>query len=96
MPLDIMMSTTYHLDVRTTLTLDDDVATRLQAEVRRSGKPFKVVVNEQLRASFALRRESAAVPRFEVKPFDMGPPLPGVDLDNIGALLEQLEGPSHR
>lgn len=91
-----MMSREYHHDVRTTLTLDDDVAARLQAEVRRSGKPFKVVVNEQLRASFALRRESSAAPRFEVKPFDLGPPLPGVDLDNIGALLDQLEGPSHR
>jgi hypothetical protein len=91
-----MMPQYYHPDVRTTLTLDDDVAARLQAEARRTGKPFKVVVNEQLRASFALRRESTTAPRFKVQPFDLGPPPPGVDLDNVGALLEQLEGPAHR
>lgn len=44
----------------------------------------------------ALERESTAIPRFEVTPFDLGPPLPGIDLDNVGALLDHLEGPAHR
>ena len=35
--------------MRTTLTLDDDVAARLKAEARRTGKPFKQLVNECLR-----------------------------------------------
>jgi hypothetical protein len=32
--------------MRTTLTLDDDIAAGLQAEARKSGHPFKVVVND--------------------------------------------------
>jgi len=32
--------------VRTTLTLDDDVAAKLQAAARKSGRAFREVVNE--------------------------------------------------
>ena len=35
--------------MRTTLTLDDDVAAKLKAEQSRAGLPFKEVVNETLR-----------------------------------------------
>jgi len=31
--------------MRTTLTLDDDIAARLQAEARKTGRPFKIVLN---------------------------------------------------
>jgi hypothetical protein len=37
--------------MRTTLTLDDDVATKLRAESQRSGHSFRDVVNETLRAA---------------------------------------------
>ena len=57
--------------MRTTLTLDDDVASRLQAEARRSGRPFKVVVNECLRAALAQRKALKALPIFRVEPRDM-------------------------
>jgi hypothetical protein len=36
--------------MRTTLTLDDDVAAALTAEVRETGRTFKDVVNATLRA----------------------------------------------
>ena len=78
--------------MRTTLTLDPDVAARLQAEARRSGRPFKVVVNEHLRASLAQRRAVKAVPRFEVVPRSLGGPVPGRSYDNVSALLEEAEG----
>lgn len=42
--------------MRTTLTLDDDIAARLQAEARKTGRPFKTVVNDYLRAGLAQRR----------------------------------------
>jgi len=48
--------------MRTTLTLDDDVAARLQAEARRSGRPFRTVVNEHLRAALAQRRAIKTLP----------------------------------
>ena len=82
--------------MRTTLTLDDDVASRLQAEARRSGKAFKVVVNEYLRAAMAQRKAMQVATPFRVKVVDMGGPLPGRSYDDIGALLEEVEGADHR
>lgn len=35
--------------MRTTLTLDDDLAMALQENARATGRPFKTVVNEALR-----------------------------------------------
>jgi len=81
--------------VRTTLTLDEDVAAKLRAEARRTGRPFKQVVNDALRASLQRRTSKASEP-FKVMTRDLGELKPGVSLDNIGDLLEQLEGPSHR
>jgi hypothetical protein len=83
--------------VRTTLSLDEDVASRLKAEVRRSGKPFKEVVNEHLRSSLASRASGRArQPPFEIHARDLGELRPGLSLDNIGDLLEATEGPTHR
>jgi hypothetical protein len=82
--------------MRTTLTLDDDVAARLQAESRKTGRPFKTVVNEYLRAGLAQRRAVKALAPFRVEPVSLGAPLPGRSYDNIGALLEEIEGPGHR
>jgi hypothetical protein len=82
--------------MRTTLTLDEDVAVRLQAESRRTGLPFKIVVNEYLRAALAQRKASQAAAPFRVKPVDMGGPLPGRSFDDIGALLDEVEGADHR
>lgn len=81
---------------RVELTLECDVALRLQAEMRRTGKSLDVLVNERLRSAFVLQSECAAAPRFEVTPFDLGLPLPGIHIDNVGALLSQLEGPAYR
>jgi hypothetical protein len=83
--------------VRTTLTLDEDVASRLKAEVRRSGKPFKEVVNDCLRLALSnRRRDRSPEPPFQIRPRDLGALRPGLSLDNIGDLLEAAEGPAHR
>lgn len=82
--------------MRTTLTLDEDVAAKLKAEARRSGRSFRYVVNETLRSGFASRRQSVARKPFRVAPRDLGELQPGLSLDNIGDLLEQVEGPRHR
>jgi hypothetical protein len=92
--VDIKMSVREHHDVRTTLTLDDDVDAKLRAEARRSGRPFKQVVNEFLRLALNARRPVKHRKPFKVKARRMGLH-PGLDLDNIGELLEQLEGPLH-
>ncbi len=81
--------------MRTTLTLDEDVFTKLQAEARKSGQPFKQLVNEFLRFALNTRRRRTPVEPFRVRARAMGT-TPGLDYDNIGELLEQLEGPAGR
>ena len=98
MPLpafDILMSIFYHHDVRTTLTLDEDVAAKLRAESRRSGQSFKQVVNDFLRLGLHVRSQAASAPPFKVKARPLGL-RPGFSYDNVWELIEQIEGPSHR
>ena len=82
--------------MRTTLTLDDDVATKLKAESRRTDRPFRDVVNETLRRGLANRRMTAARRAFQVRARDLGELRPGVSLDNVAELIEQVEGSLHR
>jgi hypothetical protein len=89
-----MMLIDYHHDVRTTLTLDDDVAAKLKALSRRTGRAFRDVVNETLRRGLVTPAPQAREP-FRVKARDLGL-RPGIDLDNIGELLDRIEGPLHR
>lgn len=81
--------------MRTTLTLDKDVAAKLKAEVRRTGRPFKQVVNELLRLGLNAPPRAAPIPPFKVRARDLGL-RPGFDLDDISELIEQVEGPFHR
>jgi hypothetical protein len=76
--------------------LDEDVAARLAAEARRSARPFKAVVNELLRAGLAQQRGAEKQAPFRVEPHDLGGLRPGLSLDSISTLLEQIEGPTHR
>lgn len=82
--------------MRTTITLDEDVAAKLRALMRRSGQSFREVVNTTLRQG--LTRPPAAVGQgpFQATVRDLGGLHPGLRLDNIGELLEQIEGPLHR
>ena len=80
--------------MRTTLTLDEDVASLLSKEARKSGEPFKKVVNRFLRLGLAAAKQPAQKP-FVVKPWNLRPP-PGLDFDSVEELIEALEGPYHR
>jgi hypothetical protein len=77
--------------VRTTLTLDDDVAALVNKEARKSGEPFKQVVNRLLRLGLTATKQPARKP-FVVKPMNLGLP----DFEKVEELLEYLEGPDHR
>jgi len=76
--------------MRTTLTLENDVAAAIRAEARRSGRPLKRVVNEALRAGLAARKRPAAR-RYRLKPVSLGGVVPGIDLDKALRLAEALE-----
>ena len=82
--------------MRTTLTLDDDVAAKLKAESRRAGRPFRDVVNETLRRGLAQRRVAGLRQPFAITARDLGQLKPGVSLDNVAELIEQVEGALHR
>ena len=81
--------------MRTTLTLDEDVAAKLRAEARRSGESFKSAVNRYLR--LGLDQGSRARPR---KPFKVkAGPLrlrEGLRLDCISQLIDDLETADRR
>jgi hypothetical protein len=76
--------------MRTTLTLDDDVAAKLKTESRRSGRPFREVVNETLRRGLMSPRVTAQRQAFKVKARDLGDLKPGLSLDRIAELIEQV------
>lgn len=81
--------------MRTTLTLDEDVAAKLKAEARRVGRPFRAIVNETLRRGLASRQGATPRKPFKVKARDLGLK-PGLSLDNVAELLDQVEGPAFR
>jgi predicted transcriptional regulator len=80
------------VSTRTTLTLDDDVADRIKAEARRSGRPYRAVVNDAIRRGLDARVASEP---FTIRSGDMGL-RPGIDLDDIEGLLDRLDGPLRR
>ena len=78
--------------MRTTLTLDDDVASLLNKEARKSGESFKHIVNRFLRLGLTAFKQTVRKP-FKVTPINLGLPR---DFDKVEDLLEYLEGPEHR
>ena len=76
--------------MRTTLTLEPEVAARLKNEVRRTGRSFKAVVNDALKRGLGLAGKPVRLPRFEVRPHAFGFKA-GVDLDRLNQLVDELD-----
>jgi hypothetical protein len=75
--------------MRTTLTIDDDLAGILRRKSRELGKPFKAIVNHTLRKG--LEESLPAIAHaVVVRPHDFGSS-PGVDLDRLNQLADELE-----
>ena len=81
--------------MRTTLTIDDDVAKLVAQEVQRSGESLKTTVNRLLRTGLVASRQPRKPKPFKVKPLAMGL-RQGLSYDSISTLLEEAEGPWHR
>src|ERR1700753_3353628 len=77
--------------MRTTITLDDDVAALLRRVQKERNATLKEVVNLALRSGLVDMAAAAEPPeRFQTRTFDTGTcALP--DLDHIGAVLEWLD-----
>jgi len=81
--------------MRTTLTLDDDVAEKLKGEMHRRGTTFKETVNDFLRRGLEEPRPEDMARPFRVQPRSLGL-RPGVQLDDVAGLLDALDGPARR
>jgi hypothetical protein len=79
--------------MRTTLTIDDDLAGLLKRRAREQGIPFKEAVNRTIRAGLGETRKAprGAVPKTIPHSFGFKP---GVDLDKLGQLADELEAES--
>ena len=89
------MCVSYDPGMRTTLTIDDDVAFKLRAEMRRHGATLKQTVNRLLRLGLQTPGGSTRR-RFRVQARDLGRLRPGLTLDSVSDALAQLEGPTYR
>lgn len=81
--------------MRTTLTLDEDVAEQTRKIAARLRRPFKEIVNQALRAGLPVVEKPPATKPYRTKPVPMGL-RPGVSLDSIQAALAQIEGEDSR
>jgi predicted transcriptional regulator len=77
--------------MRTTLTLDDDLAESLSRTARLTGRSFKAVVNDVIRRGLAQGENTAAA---EIKPFVVEPQacglMPGIDPLRLNQLVDQF------
>ena len=72
------------------MTFDPDVAADLKRRARRTGKPFRQILNDAVRAG--LRAQDSPPPRpYRLKPVSGGGVLPGIDLDRALGLADALE-----
>ncbi len=76
--------------MRTTLTLDDQLASDLKEAAHRSGKPFKQVVNEALYVGLHELSQPRGRP-YRLRPTHMGTVRTGIDLDKALDLADRLE-----
>jgi hypothetical protein len=75
--------------MRTTLTLEPDVALKLSRRMKQDGLTLKQAVNQALRTGLA----APAKPRkagFKVEPHSFRAK-PGIDFDKLGQLADELE-----
>jgi len=77
--------------MRTTLTIDDNIARQLKEIVHQSGKPFKTVVNEALRAGIENNRIVDVTSPYRLKPVSMGEVTGPYDIDKALKLADHLE-----
>ncbi len=81
--------------MRTTITLDEDVAGNIQEEINREGATFKEMVNECIRLGIEERRKRESAQPFKIRAEERGLEI-GVDYVTASDLLERMEGPLHR
>lgn len=75
--------------MRTTLTIEPDVADRLKRKMAEQNLTLKQAVNTFLRRG--LDAPEPKTTKFKVKPFGLGGFMPGVDPARLNQLADELE-----
>jgi len=75
--------------MRTTLTIDDELAVTLKRRAFESGKSFKAVVNETLERGLQMQSQKVRAKPYKIRPISMGKAL--VDLTHATRLAAELE-----
>ena len=78
------------LAMRTTLTIDDDLARELREKAYKTGAPFKEVVNKAIRAGLGNVDKPKQIKPYKLKAYSLGYP-PGANLDRALNLADHLE-----
>lgn len=89
--MDISYAGPYDVLMRTTLTLDADVAAQLKRLMRAQRMTLKAAVNAALRRGLAAAADGAPLAPFEVEAHACGGFLPGIDPGKLGQLADDLE-----
>lgn len=77
--------------MRTTLTLDDEVAKHLQEKAHDTRQSFKDVVNQALTLGLSVMDRPTEPTVYRLSPSSMGLPRADINLDKALALAERLE-----
>jgi plasmid stability protein len=83
------------MSIRTTVSLDDDVAARVKRESLSRGASFRDTLNDLLRAALLGVDNKPRRRVLAIQPTHMGHK-PGLNYDNIESLLEYGEGDRHQ
>ena len=76
--------------MRTTLTIDDDLAKRLKERAYQTGSPFKQVVNNALRTGLGQIDKPRRRSPYKCRSFSLGHP-PKTDIDRALKLADEIE-----
>ena len=81
--------------MRTTLTLDPDIAAKAKKGAAKLHKPFKEVINAALRVGLDEILSPPAAKPYQTKPRPLGL-RSGFSYDNISELIAAAEGENHQ
>ena len=79
----------HNVSMRTTLTIDPEIADRLKQEAALGKRPLKVIVNEALRKGLGLTSAKRTKP-YRLKPHSSGF-VAGIDPGKLNQLADELE-----
>ena len=88
--IDINLVATYDVMMRTTLTIDDDLAVQLEERRQRGGLSLKQVVNLLLREGLRSDRQAPPPKKYRTKPHKLRMRT-GFDPGRLNQLVDELE-----